>query len=311
MTPAIEALQTLMRDPQVGWSLGRRGAIAEFYWDNREPVIRSALSVATSRGALRIACGDSPQLFAGEGLSHAGSGWSQWLSLCLPKGACAMRGDTVVNEIGPDTDALQEQGRQSILFDLGIGGAYYQLNVRADSADLATELRAAAGRPLLESDALMRSLVATSPTRVFESHLARIEVHQPIALPGGKSPEGPHTHLLPNLIRGDGADPGNAPSGWIAQIVAYPPHPLRDAHGESKPFDVRHFEAFQAWLAAFGDPGHRLVKRTVAEAIRAGASPNALDIDTGRRDSVRVALRQLRHIDGESAVLARWREAYD
>ena len=59
MTPAIEALQTLLRDPQVGWSLGRPGAIAEFCWDNREPVIRSALSIATSRGALRIACGDS------------------------------------------------------------------------------------------------------------------------------------------------------------------------------------------------------------------------------------------------------------
>ena len=34
-------------------------------------------------------------------------------------------------------------------------------------------------------------------------------------------------------------------------------------------------------------------------------------IDTGLRDSVRVALRQLRHIDGESVALARWREAYD
>ena len=36
-----------------------------------------------------------------------------------------------------------------------------------------------------------------------------------------------------------------------------------------------------------------------------------LTIDAGQRDSVRIALRQLRYIDGESDVLARWREAYD
>ena len=222
-----------------------------------------------------------------------------------------MGGHRVIHEIGPDTRALQASARQSLLFDLGIGGAYFQLGVRTESPDLVGELRTAVGKPLLECETLMRALVGASPTRVFESRLARIEVNQPIALPGGKSPEGPHTHLLPKLIRGDGADSTSSPLDWVAQVVAYPPNPLRNAHGESKPFDVDDFEAFESWLNAFGDPGHRLVKRTVVEAVRSGVSPKNIDIHNTDRDSVRIALRQLRHLDGESAALARWREAYD
>ena len=313
MTPngTVAALERLLLNPQVAWSLGRSGAIAEFSRDEDESMVLDGLSIATSRGALRIVSDHpSARLFAGEALGHAETGWSQWLSLCLPKAECTLQGRGTIAEIGPDRAALQAASRHALLFDLGLGGPYFQLGVRTDSNAVIAGLRAALGRPLLAEAALVRSLMSTSPARVFESRLARIEVAQAIAPVNGRSPEGPHTHILPHLLREDGAEPREAPSGWVAQIVAYPPHPLRDVHGRSKPFEAGAYQAFQALLDTFGDPDHCSVKRAVADAVRSGVSPQAFTAHPERCDSVRIALRQLRCLEGESAGLARWREAY-
>ena len=313
MTPngTEAALERLLLNPQVAWSLGRSGAIAEFSWDEDEPMSRDGLSIATPRGALRIAANHpSARLVAGEGLGHAETGWSHWLSLCLPRAECTLQGRGTIAEIGPDRAALHTPSRHALLFDLGLGGPYFQLSVRTDSNAVIAGLRAALGRPLLAETVLVRSLMSSSPARVFESRLARIEVAQAIAPLNGRSPEGPHTHILPDLLREDGAEPHEAPAGWVAQIVCYPPHPLRDVHGRSKSFDAGAHRAFQALLDTFGDPGHCSVKRAVADAVRSGASPQAFTAHPDRRDSVRIALRQLRCLEGKSAALARWREAY-
>ncbi len=45
----------------------------------------------------------------------------------------------------------------------------------------------------------MAMILAANPHRVFLSRLGRIEVYQPIPPPSGKSPQGPHTHVLPQL----------------------------------------------------------------------------------------------------------------
>ena len=307
----LATLGRLVADPQTAWSLGRSGALAEFSWDADESVVRDGLSIATARGALRIAA-DHPEarLYAGEGIGHAGAAWSHWLSLCLPKPRCAMQGHATVAEIGLDHGALEREARDTPLFDLGLGGPYFQLGVRTDSDAMIADLRAAIGRPLLAADALVRSLVSRSPVRVFESRLARIEVAQPIAAAHGRSPEGPHTHILPELLRDGDTDAADAPAGWVAQIVAYPPHPLRDVPGRSKPFDAAAHRSFQELLVAFGDPEHCAVKRAVTEAVRSGKSPRSFTVESGRSDSVRIALRQLRCLDGDSATLALWREAY-
>ena len=47
----------------------------------------------------------------------------------------------------------------------------------------------------------MGMILAANPHRVFISRLGRIEVYQPIPPPSGKSPEGPHTHVLPRLLQ--------------------------------------------------------------------------------------------------------------
>ena len=86
-----------------------------------------------------------------------------------------------------------------------------------DDAETRAALRAGVGRPLLAPGNPAGAAIArSSPTRVFASALARLEVHQPIPPPGGRSPEGPHSHLLPQLSEGRaGACSGIAAAGWF------------------------------------------------------------------------------------------------
>jgi hypothetical protein len=49
-------------------------------------------------------------------------------------------------------------------------------------------------------DAAGCRILSESPHRVVEAALARIEVYAPIPSPYGRSPDGPHTHFLPELL---------------------------------------------------------------------------------------------------------------
>jgi hypothetical protein len=64
----------------------------------------------------------------------------------------------------------------------------------------------------------------SSPTRILVSALARLEVHQPIPPPGGRSPEGPHSHLLPQFLKeGRAHAPGSPlPAGLYCGLSLYP-----------------------------------------------------------------------------------------
>jgi hypothetical protein len=69
-----------------------------------------------------------------------------------------------------------------------------------------------------------------SPTRVVETALGRIEVATPIPPPGGKSPDGPHTHLLPGHLALMRATPAGVdlPEAYSLCATFYPRHPPED-----------------------------------------------------------------------------------
>ena len=114
-----------------------------------------------------------------------------------------------------------------LTFDLGIGAPHIDLLVRLQRGDSATgmALGQSVGRALLEADNPAAAAVArASPTRIFLSAVARLEVHQRIPPPGGVSPEGPHSHLLPTeLQEGRPHPPGSPlPEGWYCGLSLYP-----------------------------------------------------------------------------------------
>lgn len=209
------------------------GAIAEFSRAVDEPYETDGKTwVATARGAIRIDAGTGVRAIA------CGGARMRHIALCLPDAASRLNGRAVFTEIGPDRDAVRADDRGGVLFDLGLASPYFDFQIRtADGAAIRRLRRGAGGRLFDAAHGLIPDILAIAPHRVFVSRLGRIEVYQPIAAPGGHSPDGPHTHLLPELLaRGRvHEDSAHIPPDWIPCAMIYPDAPPADGHEPAHP----------------------------------------------------------------------------
>ena len=300
------------------FSLGTFGAIAEFTRDIDEPTsfvyTDEMVGVVTGRGGLRLARHPEMRLIASE-LSTT-EAWSHRVALCLPRPVCAMSGRTELTEIGADIEALRNADCGGVLFDLGLGTLQVDVCIRSADAQITAALRERAGKSIFapNNDA-MRIILAASPHRVFLSQIGRAEVFQPIPPVGGRSPTGPHTHLLPKLLAGGQTHAATEPlpEGWIPCAHVFPPHPLRDQLGRKRPFQRDYHDAFQTVLERCGDKRLVALKQDVISAVTAGHGPSTLTLPDDRfaRATVRVALRQLQALQSSSQALADWLANYD
>lgn len=319
MTLAAGAIALLRRgiaDPDTQWSLGTFGAIAEFSRDEDEPaqvsMAADRLSAVTARGGIALRLDPAIRLLASENLARAD--WNQRVALCLPEHSCAMNRRGVLTELGADDHALRGEDRDSILFDLGLGALQADFCVRIDDAGTAASLRQQVGRPVFEpGNPAMGIILHANPHRVFVSRLGRIEVFQPIPPATGKSPDGPHTHVLPKLLKGGRTHPATEPipEGWVPCAHLYPPHPARDGLGRPRPFEAGHLDSFQAAMAAFGDPAILALKQRVRDAVQAGKPPAEPALDRHGRAGARIALRQMKAAGDASPALAAWLASLD
>jgi hypothetical protein len=309
-----ELVAAHLRSARSSWSIGAFGAIAEFHRDASEETELSALSAVTIGGAISVRTDGRCRAFAYEILSARAGVWLHGVALCLPEAQARMQAREALAELGPDREAVRPQDRGQVLFDLGLGLANCEFCVRTDDGELCDALRAAVGSPLLANAPLVDRLKRASPHRVMRSRAGRIEVFQDIAPEGGRSPTGPHTHLLPRFLRQRRTHAANIPiaEGWLPCLSLYPPNPLQDGQGNPRPFDRSAWEAFQALLERHGDPEDLRVKRQVMAAVRMGSGPGAFELKSRRaRAACRIALRQLRQTDGDSPALERWRGEFD
>jgi hypothetical protein len=124
--------------------------------------------------------------------------------------------------LGPDRDAIREGARDEILYDFGLGRRSAGFGIRTACPDLIARLDGANGldwRQFLPS--IGTDIQRASPTRVVRNAIGRIEVFTTIPPPNGKSPAGPHTHLLPAyLIEGsDVPSKIDMPEGYVACAI--------------------------------------------------------------------------------------------
>lgn len=317
-----DTVRSLLRDHLLDtgsqWNLGTFGAIAEFMRDAGEPFEivdePDRLSVTTARGGVGFGSLDGVRLHASE--SAVGSGWNHRVALCLPEEACAMNRRTVLTELGADADALRSQDADSILFDMGLGTLQADICIRTADPALIGVLRQEAGRSLFEpGNGAMAAIVAAGPHRVFLARLGRCEVYQPIPPADGRSPEGPHTHVLPQLLRSGRTHAATepVPEGFVPCAHLVPPHPLKDGLGRPHAFDREALRAFEAILDRFGDPALTELKRRAKQALVAGVSPDAFAAPQTRfgRHAMRVHLRQMAFDSEADARLAAWSAAFD
>lgn len=301
---------------QTSWNVGAFGATAEFH-HQIPPAIEtvSAMSFATveAGGAIRVRLDSAARLVAYEILSARAGLWLHGAAICLPDRLARMAVRTTVTELGVDIDAIRPLDRNGILFDLGLGLATLDFCVRTGDAGLVQLLRHHEGKPLLADARLIALLKEASPHRVAQSRLARIEVFQPIGKEGGASPDGPHTHLLPELlrVRRTHASTLPIPEGWLPCVSLYPASPVQDEHGHVRQFDTAAYWRFDAWLAQFGEPTYVAEKQALFAHVRAGRRPHDVPRACSRltRNARRIAVRQLAQLDGASPILAAWQAA--
>ncbi|MGJ5197044.1 DUF6925 family protein [Bradyrhizobium sp. HKCCYLRH1030] len=314
----MDQLRDFLVDFDTGWSLGTFGAIAEFTRDAEEPVRLlvdlGVIGAVTARGGIRFCANADLRLIASEFPTR--DGWSHRVALCLPHASCAMNQRTGITELGPDRDALRPEDREAVLFDLGLTALQVDVCVRSRDPKLVAALRRHVGSSLFAPDGeLMRVMLAANPHRVFISRIGRAEIFQPIPPPGGRSPDGPHTHILPKLLAHGRTHAATEPlpDGWIPCAHVYPPHPLRDPLGRPQPFVARHLAAFDRLLDRYGDPRLVALKNDVAAHVRAGRGPSEADLPDDRmaRATIRVTLRQLHASGARSAALSAWLSTYD
>lgn len=306
---AERLIASQLEAPCTSWHVGAFGAIAEFHRDCDEalPVVDG---IDIPSGAMRITCKECLPV-AYELLSAHPAQWQHGVALCLPGEEARMQGRTVVTGLGADQDAIRPEERDQLLFDLGLGLRNVDFCVRTSDPVVIHRLQAAEGRPFLADLALFRHLQEASPHRVVVSRLGRIEVRQRIGQHGGTPPAGPHTHLLPQLLRGSRSHPATVPvpQGWAACLWFYPAHPIQDAKGMPRPFDSSAHLAFQELLREYGHRCSVEIKKKVFLAVRKGIDPARLPAPQSRfeRIAAKVALRQVHWIEGPSRWPARWR----
>lgn len=264
---------------------------------------------------MRIGLDAEARPVAYEMLSARAGLWLHGAAICLPAYRARMGARTTITELGVDGDAIRPRDRDGVLFDLGLGLETLDFCVRASDARLVQCLRLHEGKPLLDHAGLIALLKEASPHRVAQSRLARIEVFQPIGQAGGASPEGPHTHLLPELFRVHRSHASTLPipEGWLPCVSVYPASPVQDDHGRVRPFDPVAYQRFGAWLTQFGEPTYVAAKQALFDNVRAGRLPRDVPRATTRltRNAHRIAVRQLAHLDGSSPALAAWQAALE
>jgi hypothetical protein len=283
-----------IRDYQSSWSCGRFGAIAEFHRGRDEAVEISTgptLSAVTARGAIRIECLAELRPLAYETVGKEMGSWGQGVALCLPRSVARMSGRTVVTELGPDESALRPQDRAMTLFDLGLGGTQAEVCVRTGDPQAIALLRSACGRSIQAQPDILQRLPTLNPHRVFCSRLGRIEVYQGIPSPDGKTPEGPHTHVLPRLLASGRYHAATVPvpEGWMAGMSLFPAHPLMPTDGQAPSFDRARFDAFQSIMRRYGDPELLAGKQA---AFTPGADVDGSGGERGRALGFRIGQRQ-------------------
>ncbi len=179
------------------WVTGMPGAIAEFPCQPQREVsahIGAEEIIGRADDALfRLRASDRLRAFAYEQGGPIVIGFSRARALDAPL--------TTFTPLGEDVNAIDGDHRNELLFDFGLGRRFSRFCIRTGKTELFTQLSQFAGLPW--GDVFSRAgaaILAESPTRVVESQLARIEVYAPIPPPGGKSPDGAHTHFLPQFL---------------------------------------------------------------------------------------------------------------
>ncbi len=299
-----------------GFSIGALGAIAEFHHSSEEPIIDNPdpLTIMTKRGAIRLEIPENTYPVAYEALSKNKQRWQQGLAFCLPNAEAGMSRRKGLTELSTDKEAIDNSQTEAVLFDMGIDAYHIDFCIRTKEKELIKLLRQFEGVPYEKlSDTLKAEIIKASPCRVVMSKLGRIEIYQ--AIGQEKTPQGPHTHLLPKLFSKKMTHSANTPipENLVPCLTLHPGNPLVDHFGQSIPFDLSLYKQFQALLDQWGLAECNEVKKLLSQAVLLGSNVLSFPKPSSReaRATLRVTLRQMQQQAQFEPHIAPWCEYFD
>lgn len=292
----LDLIFSQLHDHGAGASIGCLGAIAEFH----EPHARyrrhaNGLTAVSARGALALTLSGDEMACAYEAPSAHSDAWQYGIALLAPGRRGAAR--ATLTELGPDHEALADADNGLPLFDLGLAVPNVDYCVRSADPAVIEALRAHCGSTVVTpGHALQQILIEASPTRVVKSPLARIEVYQPIAR--DRTPQGSHTHLLPDLLNRRRTHAANLPlpPRALPLMTLHPENPLFDDEGERRIFDADAYRRFETLLARHGLPDYVSAKQQLRAALAAG-DQHPRPRTRIARAALRAALRQSHYLE--------------
>lgn len=315
----VEWIDSLLGDPRHGWSIGSFGAVGEFVRDADEALEREIADhvriFRTPRAAMRIRLDVPTRIVAYDTLAGDGVSWGHTLAFCMPCNNSLAYPGTIMS-LGTDLGAVRPEDRDAWLFDLGVSVGHVRFCLRTRDRHLRDMLLAAQNHKLFGPDcaALTTEILHAQPHRVLQSPLGRIEIFAIIPPPDGESPEGPHTHLLPGLIKTGRTHDANAPipAGYQPVLMFNPRSPWRDAMGRRVPFDAELDRDFLRMLECYGLPEEARIRSSVESAIESGVRPHAFAWPRTRRGRAVARLTLRRIVQRRPSELAlEWRAQHD
>ncbi len=205
------------RVPGVSFSVGVPGIIAEFHGMEDEETCWEILDLhvrgCCSGGSIRVDFRDNVTAVSFDLQHNRTDGRTCGIVFCLPAQSAYLQAETTLRRKYSVGDA--------VLFDIGAGSRVVEALVEVDDSDLIKLLDQAQGSRLVGTHHhALKAIIDASPPRLFRTAFAEIAVRQEIATT--RTPVGPHTHLLPNLIDGTTHDSRiQVPVGWVPCLTMH------------------------------------------------------------------------------------------
>ncbi|MGH9934051.1 MAG: DUF6925 family protein [Nitrososphaerales archaeon] len=276
------------------WAIVRDGVVAEFSLvDGDKPVRKldgNTLTVDTPRAHLQLVFDENIKPIVAETAAYRCSPWVQCVYLCVPEKIARMSVRNVLTHLGSWENGYGE------LWDLGVGNDSLDACVIAHNSQVHQKLKEKEGHSIIYDSEFLGEIIKLSPPRLFRTKFAHILVKQRIPSKG-EHVDGPHTHLLPSIIRSGTHFPIPIPDNMRSLIQVDPFGSIIDGNGdyhEWKGFD----DEFQSLLDEYAE-NDMLTKKYLEEKIIALLKNNDLDSivkeysNSEKQDIMRIIMAQI------------------
>lgn len=281
------------------WAIVRDGVVAEFSVVLGDKPIKTfennTLKIDTHRATLCVNFDESVKAVVAESGAHGCSPWTQHVYLCIQKDQAKMSCRNKLTYLGKFDNGVDKGD----LWDLGVGNQTLDACIIAKDESTNDLLKQKEGQYIIDDPNFLRELVIHSPPRLFQTKFAYILVRQKIPLTEKEELEGPHTHLLPPIIKSKKHFEVPVPEDMVPIIQTDPFGSVIDGNGDFHAWNGFENDSFQMFLQKYGSPQYVTLKNEIKQKIIGCLSNrdfSTIEVeykDKTKQDLIRITLAQI------------------